>query len=143
MNWWKINKFGIISTELLELSAVISMFCGTVITGLFELGVFHPHLEVSKFNFWSLMFDVVFLRVLSFLQNLEKISRASNTWTKQYFESEFLMLKFFYWTSPLVRQVVLTKNILVNFVNLEHSVDSMMIRMVRNGYLPRRCSGTL
>ena len=100
-------------------SAAISMFCGTVITGLFELGVSHLDLEVSKFNFWSLMFDVVFLTCLSADQIY---LRALNTWTKLYFETEFFILDFFYWTSP-PRRAVLTKNISVNFVNLEHSVE--------------------
>ena len=92
LNRWKISESEIISNESDEFSAAISMFCGTVITGLFELGVSHLDLEVSKFNFWSLMFDVVFLTCLSADQIY---LRALNTWTKLYFKVWIFILEFF------------------------------------------------
>ena len=98
------------------------MFCGTVITGLFELGVSHLDLEVSKFNFWSLkffLFDVVFLTCLFSVPNLLESVEYSN---KTVFWVWIFHSRFFYWTSP-PRRAVLTKNISVNFVNLEHSVE--------------------
>ena len=81
---WKISNFtlvidndrpflsrGYFSNEIRkmienEFAMVFALFCGTVITSLFELGVSHLDLEVSKFNFWSLMFHVVLLTCLFF-----------------------------------------------------------------------------
>ena len=116
------NESEIVSNESDEFSAANSMFCGTVITGLFELGVSHLDLEVSKFNFWSLkffLFDVVFLTCLFSVPNLLESVEYSN---KTVFWVWIFYSRFFYWTSP-PRRAVLTKNISVNFVNLEHSVE--------------------
>ena len=55
-----------------EFAMAFALFCGTVITSLFELGVSHLDLEVSKFNFWSLMFHVVLLTCLFFLSKSTK-----------------------------------------------------------------------
>ena len=80
------NESEIISNESDEFSAASSMFCGTVITGLFELGVSHLDLEVSKFNFWSLkffLFDVVFSYVSFF--------RPKSTWERGILEQNCIL----------------------------------------------------
>ena len=60
-----------------------------------------------------------FLTCLFSVPNLLESVEYSN---KTVFWVWIFILEFFYWTSP-PRQAVLTKNISVNFVNLEHSVE--------------------